>query len=500
MGASMVRALCAAFVLAMAVAVSQASGATARTCESLSSVAIPNTTIDSTVVDPGNATTPASCRIQLTATHPPAGDHITIWIWLPLEGWNGRFQGTGGGGFSGGSPNNLPGPLRAGYATGATDTGNPAGDGSFALTPEGRLDWQRIRDNAYLGIHEMTVAGRTLTETFYGKAPGYSYFNGCSAGGRQGLMEAQRYPDDYDGILAGAPAINAPKLRAAQLWGHIVMLETDNAVPRCRFEAATAAAVAACDADDGVVDGVIGDPRKCEFDPSSLVGTPTPCGPITEADATVMRKIWEGARTSTGDFLWYGLARGASFAGLSDTTTVDGVTTSTPNAVTLDWFRYFLLQDPAWDWRTVTTAQWEQLFTQSVEQYNAVTGADNPDLNAFRARGGKLVMWHGFADQLVYPEGTIDYYDRVVEAMGGRERTTRLARLFMAPGVTHCGGGAGPQLVDPLSAVIRWVEHGRAPDTLATTGRPLCPYPQVSRYRGHGSTTDPASFRCVREG
>jgi Tannase and feruloyl esterase len=480
-----------------------------RSCESLAALSLANTTIDSAVADPGGADQPPSCQVHLSVTHPPAGDDVNIDIWLPTRTWNGRFQGTGGGGFSGGSPANLPQPLRNGYAAGATDTGHAGARGSFALNPDGTLNWQLIKDNAYLAVHEMTVAGKALVRAFYGTAPRYSYFNGCSTGGRQGLIEAQRYAADYDGVAAGSPAINATKLRVVQLWGELVMLRAGNFVAQCKFEAATAAAVQACDDLDGVHDGVIGDPRQCHFDPSSLVGTPTPCGAITAADADVMRKIWEGARTISGGFLWYGLARGASFSGLSDTTTVDGQTVGAPSTLTLDWYRYFLLRDPDWDWRAITPEQFERLFAQSVQQFSAVTAGDDPDLRAFAAHGGKIVMWHGWSDQLVYPEGSIDYYDRVARAVGGAAKARKFVRLFMAPGAAHCGGGAGPASADELGAVVRWVEQGEAPATLLaekrdasgalTQTRPLCPYPLVARYRGHGSTDDAASFACKRD-
>jgi Tannase and feruloyl esterase len=478
----------------------------AQSCESLVSLQLKDMTVDSAVAHPGDATLPPSCRVEISSTHPPQGDDVNIWVWLPAAGWNNRFQATGGGGFSGGSQSSLPGPLRDGYVTAATDTGHVGSRGSFALNPDGSLNWQSIQNNAYLGVHEMTVAAKAVARSFYGRSPKYSYFNGCSTGGRQGLLEAQRYPDDYDGILAASPAINAAKLRVAQLWGPLAMLESNNFVEQCKFQAATAAAVAACDDMDGVEDGVIGDPTRCPFDPASLVGTSTACGEITAADAEVMRKIWDGARATDGRFLWYGLARGASFAGLSNTRTVDGVTVGAPSSITLDWTRYFLLQDPDWDWHTLTHERFEQLFTQSVEQYGVVTGPDDPNLSRFRASGGKIIAWHGWADQLVYPLGTIDYFQRVNAALGGASKTGKFARLFMAPGVAHCGGGNGPEPVDAFGALVRWVEQGKPPHTLAaareeegvTITRPLCPYPLVARYDGRGSTEDAANFACAR--
>ena len=216
-----------------------------RSCESLAMVALPNTTIESAAVDPKD---PAICRVTAITTHPPAGDKVRIWVAIPTSNWNGRFMGTGGGGFSGGSAAGVNQPLALGYAAGATDTGHTVGNGSFALDANGRLDWQAIRDNAHVGIHEMTVTGKALTQAMYGVAPKYSYFNGCSTGGRQGLMEAQRYPEDYNGIVSASPAINWTRFIPQEMWGAVLMNAVGNPVPACKLAAATAAAIAACDA------------------------------------------------------------------------------------------------------------------------------------------------------------------------------------------------------------------------------------------------------------
>ena len=475
-----------------------------RPCDSLRSLSLPNTTIETAAVEGGNGTSSEVCRITAVVTHPPAGDKVRIFIGLPVKGWNGRFEGTGGGGFSGGNPNGVRQPNSVGYAAGATDTGHEGASGSFALDANGRLNWMLIRDNAYLGIHEMTVLGKALTEAFYGKTPRYSYFMGCSTGGRQALSEAQRYPQDYDGVVSGAPAINWTKLHIEQMWGELVMKEANNFVPQCRFQAATAAAVAACDAIDGVKDGVIEDPKRCHFDPKSLVGTTVEgCGTFSEADAEVIRKIWHGPRRQDGSFLWYGLQPGGDFAGLSNT----GGTplTGRPQPITMEWWRYFLTQNPQYDWTTLTPAGYEQMWDQSLEEFTAVLGTDNPDLSGFRSRGGKAILWHGWSDQLIYPEGTIDYYKRVQERMGG-DKTAEFVRLFMAPGVGHCGGGTGPAPTGQLESLVKWVEDGKAPETLEAvrrdqTGktirsRPLCTYPLVARYKGSGSTDEMANFVC----
>ena len=477
-----------------------------RTCESLTSLSLPNATIESAATEPAQGNRPAFCRVTAVTTHPPAGDRIKIFIGLPLTGWNGRFEGVGGGGFSGGSANGVVPPVGQGYAAGSTDTGHEGGSGSFALDSTGHLNWLLIRDNAYLGIHEMTVTGKALVNAFYGTPANHAYWNGCSTGGRQGLSEAQRYPTDYDGILSGAPAINWTKLHMEQMWGTVVMLAAKHPVEQCKFAAAQAAAVTACDAADGVKDGVIENPRACTYDPKALVGTSTPCGDFTGADADVIRKIWQGPRRQDGSFLWYGLQRGGDFTGLSSTGGTPLV--PRPNPITMEWWRFFLNQNPQWDYMNLTPASYEQYWDQSVEEFSSVLATDNPDLAAFRDRGGKIILWHGWSDQLIYPEGTIDYYQRVEKQMGGAENTSKFARLFLAPGVGHCAGGPGPQPQGQFDAVVRWVEEGKAPDTLqavkrdaggATRTRPLCQFPMVAKYKGSGSTDDAANFTCAAQ-
>ena len=473
-----------------------------RSCESLAMVALPNTTIESAALDANN---PSICRVTATTTHPPAGDKIRIWIAIPAKNWNGRFVGIGGGGFAGGSAAGVNQPVVLGYASGSTDTGHQGGSGSFAVDANGRLNWQLIRDNAHVGIHEMTVTGKALTQAMYGAAPKYSYFDGCSTGGRQGLMEAQRYPEDYNGIVSGAPAINWTRFIPQELWGAVLMNAKGNPLPVCKLAAATAAAIAACDAMDGLKDGVIEDPKRCNYDLKPLLGTSAgECGSFTETDVDVIRKLWQGPQREDGSFLWYGLARGADLNALWGS----AGNPLKPRAfgIALDWFRYFLAQNPQLDWTSITPSAFERYWDQSVEEYGAVIGTDNPDLAAFRDRGGKAILWHGWADQLITPEGAIDYYTRVQEKMGGAKKTAEFARLFMAPGVGHCGGGVGPSPYGQLDAVRAWVEDGKAPEILTaarrdqtgsiTRSRPLCQYPLVAKYKGTGSTDDAANFAC----
>ena len=467
-------------------------------CEALTKVSLPNTTIDSAAIDPSDG----SCRVTASVTHPPAGDRVKVFIGLPVKGWNGRFRGNGGGGFSGGSRSSLRGPVAQGFAAGATDTGHEGGSGSFALDANGRLNWQSIQDNAYLGIHEMTVVGKAVTEAFYGKAPRYSYFTGGSTGGRQGLMEAQRYPADYDGIVSACPAINWHRFVPTDLWPQVVMLDARNFLTKAKLDAATAAAVAACDALDGVTEGVIDDPSRCAYDPKALVGTKVGDDTFTDADAQVVRKIWEGPRGQDGAFLWHGLARGTDLSALANTG--GSPPAGKPFSIALEWFQYFLKQDAKWDWTTITPAGFESLWKQSVEQYGAVIGTDDPDLSRFRDRGGKVIIYHGLADQLIPADGTIDYYKRVQQQMGGAEKTARFARLFLVPGVDHGFRGAGPAPTGFSDSIIRWVEEGKAPEMLiaelrnkegaVTRTRPLFPYPHAAKYKGTGSTDDAANF------
>ena len=376
-----------------------------RSCESLAGVALPNTTIETAAVDPNN---PGVCRVTAVTTHPPLGDKVRIWVAIPTSGWNGRFMGNGGGGFAGGNAFGVNQPVALGFAAGATDAGHEGASGSFALDSSGRLDWQSIRNFAHVGIHEMTVTGKALTEAMYGVAPRFSYFNGCSTGGRQGLMEAQRYPQDYNGILSGAPAINWNRFLIQPLWGPVVMNASNNPVAACKLAAATAAAIAACDNIDGVKDGVIDDPKRCSYDPKALVGTSAgECGAFTDADANVIRRLWEGPRRQDGGFLWYGLPRGSDLNAMW--TTRGTPLRPQPFGISMDWFRFFLTQDPKFDGNTVTPASYERFWDQSVEQYGIVIGTDDPDLAAFRDRGGKAIVWHGWADQLISAEGTVDY-------------------------------------------------------------------------------------------
>lgn len=476
------------------------ASAPAVACDALQQAVIADTKIDSTSFEASDG----SCRITAIVTHHPGDNHIKVFIALPSKRWNGRFMGTGGGGYAGGSPSSLDAPARKGYAVGATDTGNPEGTAKFAIDSNGKPAWQRMRDNAYLGIHDMTVVGKALTKAFYGKAPRYSYFLGGSTGGRQALTEAQRYPQDYDGILALSPAIARDRYVPAQLWPQVVMLDANDFLSLEKREAATAAAVKACDGADGVVDGVIDDPMRCKYDPVALVGTKIGNTTFTETDARVIREIWQGAKAHDGSFLWWGPTPGTELTNLANTegTPLAGK----PCEEGLDWFRYFLVLDPKWDWKTLTRGEFELLFLQSIQEYASIYGGDDPNLVGFRDRGGKLLIVHGLADEFVPPQKTIDYYSAVQQRMDGSYDTASFIRLFLVPGADHdyATPVPTPSFGAAFDALIQWVENGHAPEQLLAEldgsdgkpvrTRPLFPYPRVARYKGSGSPNVAANF------
>jgi hypothetical protein len=502
------------------------SNLSAANCAALSGLSLPNTTVDLAQADTsGSFTIPAGqlgagsvitglpqfCEVSLTETNPPATDKVNIEVWLPLQGWNRRFQGVGGGGFvSGISWNSLAPALQAGYATASTDTGHPASqsNGSFALNSDGSLNWPEIDDFAYRGIHEMTVDAKAVIDAFYGANASYSYFNGCSTGGRQALMEAQRYPRDYNGILAGSPAINWSKFMVAQIWPEFVMKQLGDYLPQCKLAAFRQAAISACEVAGGVNYGEIMNPADCRFNPYSLVGESTPCGTITTTDAQAVELITRGETASfpQGRFLWYGLEPGTDFSGLANTTTTSGVTSPSPLSISVEWFQYWLTRNPDFNWESLTIKDLDRFFVQSETEF-AVMETDNPDLARFRDAGGKIVIWTGLADQLIFPQGAVQYYQQVIRTMGGLTRTQSFARLFLAPGNGHCGGDSvGPVPSNQFSALTSWVENGTAPATLlasattssgATETRPLCAYPDGAVYNGTGSLSDAASFHCA---
>lgn len=455
----------------------------------------------------GQNSTVKYCNATVTYTHPGWNDTINIFINLPQDNWNGRFQGVGGGGWSTSSgAESLLSPVTSGYAAGRTDGGhetNSETSAAWANLPDGQLNMHLFRDFAYLALNDLAVVGKQITHRYYGHGPHHSYWSGCSTGGRQGMMMAERYPTAYDGIYAGAPAINWPVFIVAEYWSQLLMSRLDHYPPQCVLDTITAAAVQACSSRN---ESFISEPGTCSFDPYTLVGHKANCTgasySIGEKDAFIAQKTWEGVRTPDGKNLWWGLNPGAPFSGLVNTTCSGstGQTNCTGNPFTIseDWLSRWVLQDADIDLGALTNETYFGSFTKAFQLYNNIIGTNKADLSRFKKAGGKLVTWHGLADQLIFPGGTIYYYDQVKHL---DPDVHDFYRLFFAPGVDHCQGGSGPFPNDPLAAVVEWVENGVAPDTLpATTSdgsikRDLCKYPEVAVYKG-GDSASPESFVC----
>ena len=449
------------------------------------------------------------CNVTVTYTHPDWHDTIHISIWLPSSNWSQRLQGAGGSGLFGlKSEYSLAEAVMGDYAVVGTDTGhihNGSSSDSWWQDASGNVNIPLLTDFASVALNDAGVVAKQVVRDFYGHGPRYSYWNGCSTGGRQGLMLAQRYPTLYDGIMANAPAINWAKSLVAEFWPQAVMNQMGHHPPSCILNAIAEATVQACDANDGVRDRVITDPDNCRFDPATLINHPVNCTgqtlTITSKDVEVVTQTWNGMRGTNGSFLWYGLEKGASLtAGLAMAHCSNGRTNcvGVPFPISADWISHFLLENPSADLSRLGIAELEHLFHKSFQKYNSIIGTDNPDLSAFRQAGGKMLTWQGLADQLIFPKGTLQYYHRVED----RDPSVRdFYRLFLAPGVNHCRQGEGALPIDALKPVIDWVENGIAPETVPARTldrvrtRDLCPYPLMSVYKG-GDDRLASSYAC----
>jgi feruloyl esterase len=467
----------------------------ATTCEGLKSLTLSNAAVTSAAAMPASNNLPAYCQVKVVAT-PVADSEIKLEIWLPAAAaWNGKFVGTGNGGYSGDlSFNDMRTALQRGFATAGSNTGHDGGDLKFgAGHPE------KIKDWAYRAVHVMTDAAKQVVRSYYEKAPAHAYFTGCSTGGHQALMEAQRYPTDYDGIVAGDPGNNRIRLNAGFLWGWLAANpQGQSALPVAKLPMITAATVAACDALDGVKDGLISDPRRCTFDPGALLckGSET-AACLTSSEVSAVRRIYDGAGVFAG---W---ARGTEALGGRGGGWA-AYFVGRPEPARLDFWRSWVFENPTWDPRTFDFDRDLAIADRKI----GFVDANDPNLTAFERNKGKLLMYHGWADPVVPPEDGIRYYESVEAAMGGADKTSSFFRLFLAPGMGHCGGGPGPNTFDSLGALDRWVSDGVAPQKLIashlTNGavdrtRPLCPYPQVAKWNGSGSTDDAAQFSCGLE-
>ncbi len=438
---------------------------------------------------------PEFCRVAVTLT-PSSDSDIKIEVWMPASGWNGRFEGIGNGGWGGMlSVQQLAVALGRGNAVTTSDTGHTGPDGSFAFNhPE------KLTDFAYRAVHDMTVQAKALVQAFYGKAPAESYWNGCSTGGRQGLKEAQRYPTDYDGIIAGDPTNDMVHMLTQHIWiAQATLKNPASYIPKDKFAVIHQAVLDACDALDGIKDGVIDDPRRCSFDPKTIQchgDDEASC--LTAAQVDAVRKIYSPAKNPrTGAEIFPGLEPGSE---LGWTGLASG---PKPMSIPDDYFRFIVFKDPAWDFKTLD-------FDKDIAKAEALDHGDmnatDPDLKTFVARGGKLLMYHGWSDPLVAPRNTVNYYEQVAQKLGGSDKAVDSVRLFMGPGMAHCAGGDGPSNFDPLNVIEAWVEQHKAPDQIIATHlangavdrtRPLCPYPQVAAYRGTGDMNAAASFVCT---
>ena len=483
-----------------------AAPASAATCDTLASLALKNVKVTKAELIPAGQFTPPAdrpnaanpfktlpefCRVAATLT-PSSDSDIKVEVWLPANGWNGKFQAVGNGGWAGViSYAAMADAVRAGYASASTDTGHVGGRGTFALDhPE------KLVDFAWRSEHEMAVTAKDVIRAFYGSAPRLSYWNGCSTGGRQGLKMAQKFPNDYDGIVAGAPANRT----AISLWiAHAVLKDPASYIPPAKYPVIHKAAVNACDAGDGLKDGLISNPTACNFNPDVLLCRESDgASCLTAPQVAAAKKIYSPAiNPRTGKEMFASLIPGTELGW--------GVQAEGPDPSNniYDQYRYVVFKDPNWDWKTFN---FDSDVVKGDLPENLIMNATDPDMKAFFGHGGKLLMYHGWSDPNVPAVNTVKYYNSVVENLGGAAKASSSVRLFMAPGMGHCGGGEGPNAFDKMAALERWVEQGQAPDSLLAThstngtvdrSRPLCPYPQVAKYKGTGSIDEAANFTCA---
>jgi feruloyl esterase len=438
---------------------------------------------------------PAFCRVTLTLT-PSSDSDIKSEVWLPLAGWNGKFQQVGNGGWGGSIQYAaLASALKRGYVASSTDTGHVGDSAQFAVGhPEKLIDF------GYRAVHETAVQSKAIISAAYATAPRLSYFVGCSGGGRQAFMEAQRYPQDFDGIIAGAPGYNRTD-QSFQLVAASQATHRDAAsfIPPEKLAVLHRAALNACDQRDGLVDGLISDPMRCRFDPSVTACTEAgtdgrDC--LTTAQVQAARAIYAPViNPNTGKELFPGVEPG------SEPRWTVNAGGARPLGMSDDLFKYVVFQDANWDFRTLDVAKHLELARKADA---GVVSATSTDIKQFVRRGGKFVIYHGWGDTNVPPRSSVNYYERLVETLGASD-VDGSVRLYMAPGMGHCGGGEGPNVFDALAALEQWREEGKAPadiraskleDGRVVRTRPLCPYPQIARYKGSGSIDDASNFVC----
>ena len=494
-----------------------AVSAHAASCSDLANLNLPNTTITSATIESGTVEgisgLPSFCRVQATLTPSPTSD-IKVEVWMPVSGWNNDLQAVGNGGLAGTISYSAMGPaLKGGYATTSTDTGHSASQNP----PVWLTDPDQERDNGYRAIHLMTVFAKEMVFDFYGSSSRYTYFNGCSTGGGQGIGEAQSYPDDYDGILAGAPQIFATHIRAEYIQDFHATTDPANNLPASSLSILTQAALKTCGDKYAVQDGFLPDPLTCRFDPKVTEcrkgQDPSTC--LTPAQVEAARKFYAGlSDPKTHEQMWPGLMPGSENSGGGGISSwlARGINGPTPSAFA-DFF-WGVYDNFNLDFSTVDAAAAAKLADDKFPYIDHI----DTNLDAFISKGHKLLIYHGEADPLITPRSTVDYYGNLVENTKKRHgdpddghavgELEELARLFLVPGMGHCGGGPGPTTFDAFTPLKNWVENRAAPNSIlasrvdssgATTfSRPLCPYPQEATWKGTGDRTDAANWACVK--
>ncbi|SCV50426.1 related to feruloyl esterase B precursor [Fusarium fujikuroi] len=448
------------------------------------------------------------CNITVTYTHPGQNDTVRVETWLPIDNFNGRLQSIGGGGWVAGryppSYAAMSGAIGEGYAASTTDAGLQLqmdyGPDIWALNSEGNPNLSVLQDFASISLGDQANIAKGLIESFYGEAPKYSYWSGCSQGGRQGMMLAQRYPEAYDGIHACAPAINWNQFFMSTFWPQLIMQELDYFPYPCEMNVILEEAIEACDGLDGIIDEIISNEDACDFDPMDVVGKSFNCSDtasiitITEEAAKIAKSTWSGPTTTDGKFIWHGPNMGAQLSGqslhltndigLAMTTCINGTCQGAPVGLGDVWIKYWIEANPHWSYKNMSREVFDAYAHEAVQRYESVIGTNDPDLRAFWKRGGKILGYHGTHDQLIPVKGTRHYYERVREII---PEVASFYRVFEVPGLLHCSGGKGGQPTNTFDALRAWVENGIVPaelphsfkdDNSYEQQRLLCPYPQ----------------------
>jgi len=494
-------------------------------CDALTGTALPNGRVDAAIpvakgatVDtekgkPGLPAAAAFCRVQATLSAGP-GSSIKVEVWLPERAaWNGKLLGTGNGGF--GANLSIPallmrGGVEKGYAAVGSDMGHFGEsdvDAKWALNAP-----EKIKDFGWRANHLAAGFARTIVAAYYAPPLKAAYFHGCSDGGREALMEAQRFPEDYDAIVAGAPAIPWTRMTSAFAADHLaVFADPAAALPADKLKLLQAASLGQCDKRDGVADGVIDDPRRCGFDPAVLQCKPgdTSGQCLSAAQVKSARALYRGAQGPDGKPFFHGYAPGAEAVAGTWDLWLTGANAQHGRFAT-EFYRYMVHSDPNWQLSSFAIGRDYPL---AKRRAGGDLDADNADLGPFLRRGGKLILYHGWNDAAIAPENTIDYYERVRRTVP--KQAGQSVRLFMVPGMSHCLAGPGPNVFDALGTLDKWRQGGPAPEQMTATKfdndlfaylgfpakqvrtRPLCAYPRVARWKGSGSTDDAANFSCV---